>query len=617
MSPALEKGIAAAKAGNKKEALKYLREALLLDAENANAWLWMSAMVDDPEKKRHCLKMVLEIDPDNKVARNGLNILNQNFPPQVLSGSAASTDTAQDDAQPLSAASPVPSQPLVTSQSLPAEDRSVSSSVPSRPVPASTPISSKPVPVSSAVPSKPIAASTPVPSKPVSPFTTPEITPDDPALTKTQAIQTDGVRPVQQVSKPAFLPDDEISSKADQAETAVSQSRNTNLAGKRKVERAARDRRWQIAIVILLALIIIITVVIIAVFVYPKIMNGGLSNVIPQFAGLPAIHVSQLFSGSTQPKETPLPPQLGVFLVESGNYLALTPGAGRPPNLDVPTTTNKLPVVIFYDPSIDPGHLNLYAVTGGVQGPEVIINLDQSQGIVTSTVQSPLDNGLYCFIQSKAALKEARQNWWCFNESTANAGMVTNINISPPGNGFYIIQNGMPVALTVGNEAISSAQSKLPMISPSQPVVIGNLPGVNPDSLKLVALVGGFGIQLSPADSSIIKIYAGSPAQLVGLQTGDTILSVDGQETNKDFSTTEQLIEAPFGSTAKLYIQRADHQVILNVTRDWVADTTELAFNTVPKPGYFYLIPATSLTPGAYCYEGSKDSWCFGVQKSS
>ncbi|MDR3577700.1 MAG: PDZ domain-containing protein [Anaerolineaceae bacterium] len=630
MSPALDKGIAAAKAGNKKEALIFLREALLLDAKNANAWLWMAAMVDDPEKQRHCLKMVLEIEPDNKAAQNGLNELNQKFSSQASPEPAASQlaepqtetpaetpgdmpaetetpDPAQNPSQPLSAASAVPSQPQATSESLSADLKSAGATLSSR-LAASTPVSSKPIP-----------ASTPVPSKPVSPFTTPEITPDDPALIKTQVILADGVRAVPQVSKPAFLPDEDDNSIADQVVSAESQRLNTTLASKRKVERAARDRRWQIIILILLALIIIATLVIIAVFVYPKIMNSNLTSVIPQVAGLATTKVPDLISGITQPKQTtmPLPPQLGVFLVESGNYLTLTPSTGRPPNFDVPTTTNKLPVVVFYDPSIDPGHINLYAVTGGITGSEVVINLEQNQGITTSTVQTALDDGFYCFVQSNSTIKTSQQKWWCFNEGLTNAAVDTSINIAPPGNGLYLIQNSMPVALTVSSEVIASAEAKLPTISPSRPIVIANLPGVTPDNLKLYALVGGFGIQLSPTDASVIKIYAGSPAESMGIEVGDIILSVDSQDTNKDFSTTERLIEAPFGSLAKLYIQRGTRQVTLTLTRSWVVDKTNLAFTVDPKPGYFYIVPVTDLSAGAYCYESLKGSWCFGVQKLS
>jgi len=402
MSPALEKGIAAAKAGNKKDALKYLREALLLDAQNANAWLWMSAMVEDPEKKRHCLKRVLEIEPENQVARKGLAILNQNFPPSGLEASAAT----QIPSQPApAAASAVPSQPLATSQSLTSENRYASTPVPSKPVMASTPVSSKPIP-----------ASTQVSSRPVSPFTTPEISPDDPALIKTQAIKIEGVQMVPQVSKPAFLPEQETNSETDQNGSAVSQYANTSLVGKREAVRRARDRRWQVIILILLALVIIITFVVIAVFVYPKLMSGKFSGLLPQSVELPTIHFSDFLSGITQPKQTPLPmpPQLGVFLVESGNYIALTPGNGRPPDVDFPTTTDKLPVIIFYDPSIQPQNVKLFTISDGITGSEVIINLDQNQGIITSTVQNPLDNGPYCFVQSTSTLKPAEQRWWCF-----------------------------------------------------------------------------------------------------------------------------------------------------------------------------------------------------------
>jgi hypothetical protein len=643
MSPALEKGIAAAKAGNKKEALRYLREVLLLDAKNANAWLWMSAMVDDPEKKRHCLKMVLELEPENQVARNGLTVLNHNFPPTVINSPA-------EEEQPLpppSAAFAVPSQPLETSQPLSSDSTNSAVPVPSRPVPVSTglpsqpvsaaapisskpvpasmgvpsrpisaaaPVSSTPVPASTGVPSRPVPAATPVSSQPVNPFTTPEIRPDDPALIRTQAIHTEGVKPVSPISKPAFLYEDETSSDTDQTGSEVSQSSNTSLAQKRKAERAARDRRWQKIIWILLALIIIITAIVIGAFVYPKIMNSNLSNILPPSGGLPTIKVPDLFSGTKQ-TPIPVPPQLGVFLVESGNYITLTPGSGRPGNADYPTTTNKLPVIVFYDPAIEPEHVKLFAVAGGIPGNEIIINLAQNQGIITSTIQTPLDNGFYCYVQSNSSLKPVEQKWWCFNEGSTDDAVDTSINISPPGNGFFILQNGTPTALTVSSEVISSAGSKLVMISPSRPIVIANALGVTPEDIKLVALVGGFGIQLSPTDSSIVKIYAGSPAETAALQTGDIILSVDGDETNQDFTKTEQLIEAPFGSASKLYVQRGSRQVTLTLTRSWVVDTTELAYDVVPKPGFFYLVPKMSLSPGAYCYEASKSSWCFGVQK--
>jgi hypothetical protein len=599
---------------------------------------------------------VLEIEPENQVARKGLTVLNQNFPPTILT----SPTVEEDPLQPPSAAFAVPSQPLETSQPLssgfttastpvssrpitgsnpqssqpvpasigipsrpisaaaPISSRPVAAStgVPSLPISAASPVSSKPVLASTGIPSRPVPAATPVSSQPVNPFTTPEIRPDDPALIRTQAIHTEGGKPIPPVSKPAFLYEDETSSDTDQNGSEVPQSTNTSLAYKRKAERAARDRRWQKIIWVLLALIIIITAIVIGAFVYPKIMNGNLSNILPQSGGLPTIKVPDLFSGTKQ-TPIPIPPQLGVFLVESGNYIALTPGSGRPGNADYPTTTNKLPVILFYDPSIEPEHIKLFAVAGGIPGSEMIINLDQNQGIITSTIQNPLDNGFYCYVLSKSNLKPVDQKWWCFNEGSTDDVVDTSINISPPGNGFFVLQNGTPIALTVTSEVISSSVSKLAMISPSRPIVIANASGVTPEGIKLVALVGGFGIQLSPTDGSILKIYTGSPAETAGLQTGDIILSVDGVETNQDFTKTERLIEAPFGSVSKLYVQRSSRQVTLMLTRSWVVDTTELPYDVVPKSGFFYLVPKMSLSPGAYCYEASNSSWCFGVQKLS
>jgi endonuclease YncB( thermonuclease family) len=41
------------------------------------AWLWLSAIVDDPDKERDCLERVLRINPDNEIAQQHLDKLNQ------------------------------------------------------------------------------------------------------------------------------------------------------------------------------------------------------------------------------------------------------------------------------------------------------------------------------------------------------------------------------------------------------------------------------------------------------------------------------------------------------------------------------------------------------------
>jgi tetratricopeptide (TPR) repeat protein len=71
----LQQAIAAIEAGDKEEGKRLLVDVLKQDEENETAWLWMSRCVDDQEVKRECLKRVLEINPENKLAAGGLSRL--------------------------------------------------------------------------------------------------------------------------------------------------------------------------------------------------------------------------------------------------------------------------------------------------------------------------------------------------------------------------------------------------------------------------------------------------------------------------------------------------------------------------------------------------------------
>ena len=84
------------RAGNKAEARALLEKATELDQMNEQAWMWLSAVIEDPDDQRVCLENVLYINPDNKDARRGLDMLTAN-------PSGASTN---DDADSLTSANP-------------------------------------------------------------------------------------------------------------------------------------------------------------------------------------------------------------------------------------------------------------------------------------------------------------------------------------------------------------------------------------------------------------------------------------------------------------------------------------------------------------------------------
>jgi len=71
----VERGIAAARGGQRRVAAGLLARALKLDPRDERAWLWLSGVVDDPAQRAFCLQAVLRINPQNPHARRGLAYL--------------------------------------------------------------------------------------------------------------------------------------------------------------------------------------------------------------------------------------------------------------------------------------------------------------------------------------------------------------------------------------------------------------------------------------------------------------------------------------------------------------------------------------------------------------
>lgn len=72
MTSSLQQGIDAAKSGMMEQALVHLKDAIVEEPENANVWVWLSAIIEDEEKQVIFLKKALEIDPSNRPAQRGL-----------------------------------------------------------------------------------------------------------------------------------------------------------------------------------------------------------------------------------------------------------------------------------------------------------------------------------------------------------------------------------------------------------------------------------------------------------------------------------------------------------------------------------------------------------------
>lgn len=69
MSDTLQKAIATIKAGNKSAGKQLLTDILKTDADNEQAWLWMTKVVDSNSERVNCLQQALRINPNNETAQ--------------------------------------------------------------------------------------------------------------------------------------------------------------------------------------------------------------------------------------------------------------------------------------------------------------------------------------------------------------------------------------------------------------------------------------------------------------------------------------------------------------------------------------------------------------------
>jgi hypothetical protein len=68
----LAQGVAAAQAGQREQAYNLLLDAVELDQRSELAWLWLSAVTDNPDDQRICLENVITINPGNAEAHGRL-----------------------------------------------------------------------------------------------------------------------------------------------------------------------------------------------------------------------------------------------------------------------------------------------------------------------------------------------------------------------------------------------------------------------------------------------------------------------------------------------------------------------------------------------------------------
>ncbi|MCB0192569.1 MAG: hypothetical protein KDJ65_11550 [Anaerolineae bacterium] len=75
MAISLDLAISAIRAGRREEGRQLLNVLIQQNPNDDKAWLWMSSVVESEEQRARCLYHVLAIDPDNALARKGLDRL--------------------------------------------------------------------------------------------------------------------------------------------------------------------------------------------------------------------------------------------------------------------------------------------------------------------------------------------------------------------------------------------------------------------------------------------------------------------------------------------------------------------------------------------------------------
>lgn len=104
-----ERGIEAAKSGQKEEARKLLQHALRLDPVRDNAWLWLASVAKDKRERLLCLQKVLEINPENELGIKAVQAMGvdpaQLLPKrQTIEHSLVSEDESASDELPMPSA---------------------------------------------------------------------------------------------------------------------------------------------------------------------------------------------------------------------------------------------------------------------------------------------------------------------------------------------------------------------------------------------------------------------------------------------------------------------------------------------------------------------------------
>jgi hypothetical protein len=104
----LQQGIAAVRAGQREEARVLLMRVVEADERSEQGWLWLAGVMDDPEDMRTCLENVLDLNPGNVKAQQGLAWIESRYGPRAAPVAAPATGPTVRLAPEVAPAVPLP-----------------------------------------------------------------------------------------------------------------------------------------------------------------------------------------------------------------------------------------------------------------------------------------------------------------------------------------------------------------------------------------------------------------------------------------------------------------------------------------------------------------------------
>ena len=109
------------------------------------------------------------------------------------------------------------------------------------------------------------------------------------------------------------------------------------------------------------------------------------------------------------------PPHTGAFLKEGSKLIEMTTFQGGPDantTEGIPSTTNRKPIIVFYEPQANLEYLTMYNYYANGQ-VEYTTN-PKDNGLYELQPTSELQDGQYCLYAGDPMMPDALINQWCF-----------------------------------------------------------------------------------------------------------------------------------------------------------------------------------------------------------